>query len=138
MTRLGSAIAVCAVAASAALLPSGAALAGTVSDIPDVRVKVRSITLDGYTGNIAVRTRVRCTQVVPGVGTASWRTSATQDLKATGGATITCDGVSRRAKIILDPRDGRFHRGEVGMTIDYFAFGSTSAVGEGSSFSVVV
>ncbi len=119
-------------------MPSGTALAGTTSDVPDVRVKLRSVTLDGYTGNIEVRTRVRCTQTVPGVGTASWRTSATQDLKASGSAEITCDGVGRRAKIVLDPSSGRFHPGEVGMTLDYFGVGSTGAVGGGRVFTTVV
>lgn len=123
---------------ASALLPSGSAFAGTSSDVPDVKLTLRSVTLDGYTGNIEVRTRVRCTQVVPGVGTASWRTSAAQDLKASGSAEIVCDGVGRRAKIVLDPRNGRFQPGEVGMTIDYFAIGSTGAVGTGSSFTTVV
>ncbi|MCZ3387942.1 MAG: hypothetical protein LH645_02195 [Actinomycetia bacterium] len=123
---------------AAALVPSGSALAGTTSDVPDVSVKLRSVTLDGYSGNIEVRTRVRCTQVEPGVGTASWRTSATQDLKASGSAEIACDGVGRRAKIVLDPRNGRFYPGEVGMTIDFFAVGSTGAIGTGSSFTTVV
>lgn len=138
MKRLMSALALCAMAASAAIVPSGTALAGTTSDVPEVRVKLRSVTLDGYTGNIEVRTRVRCTQVEPGVGTASWRTSALQDLKASGSAEIACDGVGRRAKIVLDPRDGRFHPGEVGMTIDYFAIGSTAVGGAGFSFTAVV
>ena len=124
--------------ASSALVPSGTALAGTSSDVPDVSVKLRSVTLNGYSGNIEVRTRVKCTQVTAGIGTASWRASAAQDLNASGSAEIACDGVGRRAKIVLDPRDGRFQPGEVGMTLDYFAIGSTGAVGNGSSFTTVV
>jgi hypothetical protein len=124
--------------ASSALIPSGTALAGTPSDVPEVSVKLRSVTLDGYSGNIEVRTRVKCTQTKAGVGTASWRTSATQELKASGSAEIACDGVGRRAKVILDPRDGRFQPGEVGMTLEYSAIGSTGATVSGRSFTTVV
>jgi hypothetical protein len=124
--------------ASSVLVPCGTALAGTSSDVPDVSVKLRSVTLNGYSGNIEVRTRVKCTQTKAGVGTASWRTSATQEREASGSAEIACDGVGRRAKIVLDLRDGRFQPGEVGMTLDYFAIGSGDAIGVGTSFTTVV
>lgn len=138
MNRRFTVAALSTLVVASALLPSGSALAGTASDVPDVSVKLRSVILNGYSGNIEVRSRVTCTQAVPGVGTASWRTSAAQDLKASGSAEIACDGVGRRAKIVLDPRDGRFQPGEVGMTLDYFAVGSAGAIGTGSSFTTLV
>lgn len=135
MSRRTILLGLCAVATSIALLPTGSALAGGTSDIPEVRVKIRSVTLDHYTGNIEVRTRVKCEQAVAGVGTGRWRASAFQDARAAGSADITCDGVGRRAKIILDPRVGRFHPGAADITIDSLAFGSTSGTFESTSFT---
>lgn len=114
------------------------ALAAAGDDIPDVKVKVRSVTLNGYTGNIVVRARVKCTQVVSGVGTAAWGASALQDLRASAGEAIECDGEGRRTKLVLDPRKGRFHPGQVGMTIGWTAFGSKAAEAESQSFTTRV
>lgn len=114
------------------------AQAGGHSDIPRVKVKIRSVTLAGYTGNIEVRARVKCTPVVSGVGTAAWAASARQDLRASAGAPIECDGVRRRAKLVLTPRNGGFHPGRVGMTVAWTALGSKSAEAESQSFTTKV
>jgi len=127
-----------------ALLASALALAGTpaqaatVDDIPHMKFKIRSITLNGYSGNIEVRVRIKCTQVVAGVGEAAWGASARQDLRAKAGEAVECDGVGRRTKLVLDPRNGSFHPGEVGMTIGWTAFGSTAAEAELQSFTTTV
>lgn len=121
--------------ASTVWLSATPALAGSADDTPDVRVKIRSITLNSYTGNIEVRSRVKCTQVVPGVGTAAWGASAYQDIRARAGATIACDGVGRRTKLVLAPRKVGFHPGRVGMTVWWTAFGSKAAEAESQSFT---
>ena len=118
--------------------PIAATASAATDDVPNVRVKVRSISLDGYTGNVVVVTRVKCTQTVAGVGTASWRVKAVQDLRAQAGATITCDGVRRRATLQLDPKHGRFHPGNLNLTVEQTAVGSRTVEIESSSFSTTV
>jgi hypothetical protein len=107
-------------------------------DVPDVRVTLRSISLDGYTGNIVVVARVRCTPKVDGVGTASWHVKAVQELRAQAGAPITCDGTRRRATLQLDPNRGRFHPGTVNLTVEQTAAGTRIVEIESSSFSASV
>ena len=131
-------LAVGVVLASAVGLAGTPAQAGTAHDVPHVKLKVRSITLDAYAGDILVRVRAKCTPEKPGVGTAAWGASARQDVRASAGETIECDGVGRRTKLVLDPRKGWFHRGEVAMTIGWTAFGSSSAEAESSSFTTKV
>lgn len=121
-----------------ALLPSSPALAENASDIPDLRFVVRPASLDLRSGNIAVRIRVTCTQTVPAVGTASWYARAVQHVTAKGSAVITCDGVPHRSTIVLDPRNGRFHPGNVGLDLQFVAWGSTTGIAEGRSYSTVV
>ena len=123
------------VVASVALVALSAVPASAAkSDAPDLRWKLRSVTLDGYTGNLVVKARVRCT----GKGTASWTALAVQDLRARGTAPITCDGQGRRSKIVLDPVRGRFHPGTVAMDIALGACGKHTCTGSGQSFSTTV
>lgn len=119
------------------LLPAATASAG-VNDIPSASVTIRSITLDGYTGNIVVVARVRCVRKVEGVGSATWAVNAVQDRKAKASAPIKCDGVRRRSVLQLDPKNGRFHPGEVNMTVTLTRVGSTGAEVGQSSFDAVV
>ncbi|HEX5016899.1 MAG TPA: hypothetical protein VFX15_04875 [Actinomycetes bacterium] len=114
------------------------ARAGAGDDVPNVRVNLRSITLDGYTGNIVVVARVRCTQQVKGVGTASWRATTVQDLRARAKAPIPCDGERHRSVLQLDPRQGRFHHGDVNMSIEQTAEGSKVVEIESRSFTTTV
>jgi hypothetical protein len=127
------------IAISAVLLsPFAATASAATDDVPNVRVKIGSITLDGYTGNVVVAARVRCTQTVDGVGTASWHVQAVQELRAQAGAAITCDGVRRRAVLQLDPKHGRFHPGKVNLTVEKTAVGSRTVEIDASSFSTRV
>lgn len=137
MKRLAS-LSIGVLIAAAIGLSGSPAHAAAVDDTPSVKLKVRSITLDPYTGNIEVRVRVKCTRAVPGVGRAAWGASARQDRRASAGEKVTCDGVRRRTSLILDPRNGQFHRGEVGITIGWTAFGSMSVVGESQGFTTTV
>ena len=110
----------------------------SVNDVPSVRVNVRSIEIDGYTGNIVVRARVKCTRTVKGVGTAFWNAKAVQDLRAQATAQIRCDGDRHRSVLKLDPKRGRFHPGSVSMTITVTRVGSTFAEVDSRSFDTVV
>jgi hypothetical protein len=114
---------------------SGTTASAATDDVPDVKVKIRSVTLDGYTGNVVVVARVRCTQTVEGVGAASWGATAVQDLRARASAAIPCDGDRRRAVLQLDPKRGRFHAGTINMSVEQVAIGSTSAEVQSSSFT---
>ena len=109
-----------------------------VDDVPTAKVNVRSIAIDGYTGNIVVRARVKCTQKVKGVGTASWNAKAVQDLRAQATAQIKCDGDRHRSVLQLDPKRGRFHRGDVSITITVTRVGSKLAEVDARSFDTVV
>ncbi len=142
MTRFGirHAVGVALVAATVSTsgLLSAAAASAAIDDVPSARVNIRSITLDGYTGNIVVVARVRCVQKVEGVGTAIWAVNAVQDRKAKASAPIKCDGVRHRSVLQLDPKNGRFHPGEVNMTVTLTRVGSTAAEVGQSSFDAVV
>jgi hypothetical protein len=141
--RRGFAQGLCAtlVTALAALsitaLSTGAASAA-VDDVPTVRVKIASTSLDGYTGNVVVFARVRCTPAVAGVGSASWMVQAVQDRRARASAPIPCDGIRHRSELQLDPKRGRFHRGVVQLTVQQQAVGSHTSEISSSSFSVTV
>jgi hypothetical protein len=115
------------------VLPAAPASAGQ-TDAPEITWKLRSITLNGYTGNLVVKARVRC----DGKGTASWTAIAVQDLRARGTADIVCDGDGRRSKIVLDPARGRFHPGEVAMDIALVACSKDFCSVSGQSFSTTV
>ncbi len=115
------------------VLPAAPASAGQ-SDAPDIHWKLRSVTLNGYTGNLVVKARVRC----DGKGTASWTAIAVQDLRARGAAPILCDGQGRRSTIVLDPAKGRFHPGEVAMDIALVACSTDFCTVSGQSFSTTV
>lgn len=135
-----STLSVAALVATLALggLSGAPASAGVVDDVPTVRVKVRTITLDGYTGNVVVVARVKCTPVVTGVGSASWSVKAVQDLRARASAPIECDGERRRSVLQLDPKRGRFHRGIVNLTLTQTAVGSQVVEIQSSSFATEV
>ena len=124
--------------AAMSLSPLVGTAAAAADDVPNVRVKIRTISLDGYTGNIVVAARVRCTQKVDGVGSASWNVKAVQDLRARAGAAIECDGVTRRSVLQLDPKHGRFHPGTVNLTVEQTAVGSRFVEIQSSSFSTTV
>jgi hypothetical protein len=130
------------VAALAVVLAVGglgaAPVSAGVNDVPSARVNVRSIAIDGYTGNIVVRARVKCTQIVKGVGTASWNAKAVQDLRAQATAQIRCDGDRHRSVLQLDPKRGRFHPGEVSITVTVTRVGSRFAEVDSRSFDTVV
>ena len=115
----------------------GPAFAG-VDDVPTARVKVRSVALDGYTGNLVVKAGVKCTRQVKGVGTASWNVKAVQDLRAQATEQIRCDGVRHRSILQLDPKRGRFHSGLVNLTLTVTRIGSTFAEADSRSFDTVV
>jgi len=131
------AVATLAVTLSISGLSAAPARAG-VDDIPTVRVNIRSIAIDGYTGNIVVRARVKCTRQVKGVGTASWNVKAVQDLRAQATAQIPCDGDRRRSVLQLDPRRGRFHPGQVNVTVTVTRVGSKTAEVDSRSFDTVL
>jgi hypothetical protein len=124
-----------AASASAAVMTK---VSTTVDDVPNVRVTIRSVSLDGYTGNLVVAARVRCTPTVDGVGSASWMAQAVQDLRARASAPIRCDGVRHRSVLQLDPTRGRFHRGVVQMTVQQQAIGSSNVEISSSNFAVTV
>jgi hypothetical protein len=126
------------VAALAVSSLTAAPASAGVNDIPTARVNVRSIAIDGYTGNIVVRARVKCTRQVKGIGTASWSVKAVQDLRAQATAQIPCNGDRQRSVLQLDPKRGRFHPGQVNMTITVTRVGSTSAEVDSRSFATVV
>ena len=115
------------------VLPAAPASAGQ-TNTPDITWKLRSITLDGYSGNLIVKARVRC----DGKGTASWTAIAVQDLRARGTAPIICDGQGRRSKIVLDPAKGRFHPGQVSMDIALVACSKDHCTVSGQSFATTV
>jgi hypothetical protein len=135
--RLGAALLVVVTALALSLFTPVHASAA-VDDVPEVRVKVRSITLDGYTGNVVVVARVKCTPVVDGVGSASWSVQAVQELRAKASAPIVCDGERRRSVLQLDPKNGRFHRGTVNLTLTQTAAGSQAVEIQSTSFSTEV
>ncbi|MFL6178541.1 MAG: hypothetical protein ACJ74E_01665 [Actinomycetes bacterium] len=120
------------------MAPLAGTAAAAVDDVPTVRVKIRAISLDGYTGNIVVAARVRCTEKVAGVGSASWNVKAVQELRARAGAAIKCDGVARRSVLQLDSKHGRFHPGTVDLTVEQTAVGSRRVEIQSSSFSTTV
>ena len=109
-----------------------------VDDLPSLRVKVRSITLDGYTGNIVVKARVKCTQQVTGVGSASWGMRAVQELRARDSTSIRCNGEAYRSVLTLDPKAGRFHPGLVNLTQRETARGSMVVEVGVSNFDTVI
>ncbi len=122
-----------AAAVALLVLPAAPASAGQ-NDAPDIKWKLRSITLDGYTGNLIVKARVRC----DGKGTASWTTIAVQDLRARGTAPIICDGNGHRSTIVLDPAKGRFHPGQVAIDIALVACSKDFCTVSGESFATTV
>jgi hypothetical protein len=142
MTRITARRVIAVLSVAATLMVSGVLSASTASagldDVPFARVQVRSLTLDGYTGNVLVVARVRCEQKIDGVGTASWSVNVVQDLKAKAKGSIECDGVRHRAVLLLDPKRGRFAPGAVNVTITVIRQGSKFAEVESASFDAVV
>ena len=138
MRLSGLALVATATLSASLLSPLAGTAAAAADDVPNVRVKIRAISLDGYTGNIVVAARVRCTEKVDGVGSASWNVKAVQELRAHAGAAIKCDGVVRRSVLQLDPKRGRFHPGTVNLTIEQIAVGSRFVEIQSSSFSTTV
>ncbi|MGB2839958.1 MAG: hypothetical protein WBC76_09015 [Actinomycetes bacterium] len=104
------------------------------ADAPEIRWKLRSITLDVYSGTITVKARVRCS----GRGTAEWSARAVQDVRARGTAEIICDGQRRRSKIMLDPANGSFRPGPVSFDIGLVACGKKTCTASGQSFTTRV
>ncbi len=115
------------------LLPAAPASASK-ADVPELLWKLRSVSLDNYTGTITVKARVRC----DGSGTAAWSARALQDVRARGTAEITCDGQRRRSKIVLDPANGFFRPGSVSFDIGLVACDRTSCTVSGQSFTTTV
>ena len=131
-------MAVVAVASTTLLSPLTSTASAAVDDVPTVRVKIGSVALDGYTGNVVVVARVRCTQTVDGIGSASWHVHVVQERRAQAGAPIACDGLRHRATLQLDPKRGRFHPGQVNLTVEQTAIGSRTIEIQSSSFSTTV
>jgi len=104
------------------------------ADAPEIRWKLRSITLDVYSGTITVKARVRCS----GRGTAEWSARAVQDVRARDTAEIICDDQRRRSKIMLDPANGSFRPGPVSFDIGLVACGKKTCTASGQSFTTRV
>ena len=114
------------------MTPMDPASAG--SDTPDVRWKLRFVSLDPYTGDVTVKARARCS----GEGTASWTAVAVQDVRARGTAQITCDGQGRRSKVILSSDKGAFRHGPVSLDIAVVACSTTACTVSGQSFTTTI
>lgn len=121
-----------AVVAGLTGVPAGAASAGTEHGEPTVRIGIRAVAFDAYTGNVTVKARVACDNA----DTGSWNVRLTQEVTARGSAPITCDGERHRSRIVLDPAKGRFEPGPADLTYGAVACSATSCVGLAASQTV--
>lgn len=105
----------------------GLATPALAADLPDDRLRLKSVTLIPSTGTVAVTVRARCT----GHGTMSWQTSLRQNGQRNRASTdVPCDGIARTSTVPLAPGNGRrFHTGDALFTFGELLCGTHTCIG---------